>query len=164
MIRLKYRLGLSFVEIFVATMLLGILVGPIAVTISSMGRATTSSIYEMMASHFASEILEQLRVLPVVAILESTGAASLAEIVPSLDIPAEQKEPGKINLWDQVFLMVSPMPEHIFQKRILTLQRESRSAGPTNVNVLKATVTIVWKVPGAATEKSYAASTFIMEP
>ena len=68
------RRALSFVEVFLGILLLGIVLGPVLATFSNLNRGTTSAMYEMLASHYTSEILEQVRVLPIPSLLEAARA------------------------------------------------------------------------------------------
>ena len=58
------RRGVSFVEILVASVVLVALVFPLLVVFSSTLKTTEVSIQEVWAQHLATELMEQLKVLP----------------------------------------------------------------------------------------------------
>ena len=158
------RGGVSFVEIVMAILILGIVVGPVIYSFSSINRGTTSSIYEMMAAQAASELLEQVRSLPLNAILETRKAGSLTELTPGASIPSGGKALNKLELVSGVFLFYSELPAQVFKKRELRFEAEKRQAGNTTVRLLKATVTVEWEIPGMPKSKRFSACTYVMEP
>ncbi len=54
------RRGLSLVEILVAVAVCSLALGPMVNLLSSSNRASTASIYEVMAVHYASELADQM--------------------------------------------------------------------------------------------------------
>ena len=158
------RRGLSFIEIFLGVLLLGLVLGPVLAAFSTLNRGTTASIYEVLASHYASEILEQIRVLPIPSLLEAAHATSLAGAIGNVEIPTGDKPVNKLKLMDGVHILYSQLPPEIFRKRDLELQRVVKNAGATEVHLLRVTVRVTWQVPGHPQPKSYAATTWIMEP
>ncbi|MBF0500945.1 MAG: prepilin-type N-terminal cleavage/methylation domain-containing protein [Candidatus Riflebacteria bacterium] len=60
---MMYRRGRAFslLEVLVATVVIGLAVGPLINVLSSSNRVSNASIYEVMAVHYASELAEQLQ-------------------------------------------------------------------------------------------------------
>ena len=156
--------GISLIEIMFAVLILGLVVGPVLYSVSTMNRGSTASIYEAMAAQYADEILEQLRALPVNTIIEANRATSLSDFNTIIPIPLTLGTIGKLEFLPGVFLLVSEMPREIFQKRTLLLEKQTKTLEATTIHILKALVTVEWQVPGAPQVKRYSASTFLMEP
>lgn len=161
--RLGRRRAVSFLEIVMAVFLLAIVVGPLTRTVSSLNQGASGTVYELMAAHFASEILEQVQVLPVATILAENHAVSLGALRSVLEIPNGPELLRKIELCPGVYLLASSMPPEVFSTRVLTFETETRSVGNTSIQMVRATVHVFWKSPGAKQEKRYSASTFVME-
>ena len=157
------RRAVSFLEIVMAVFLLAIVVGPLTRTVSSLNQGASGTVYELMAAHFASEILEQVQVLPVGSILAENHAASLSELTAALEIPNRPEPVSKVKLCSGVHLLASAMPPEVFSPRVLTLETETRTIGNTSIQMVKATIHVFWKVPGTKQEKRYSAATFLLE-
>lgn len=158
------RRALSFIEVFLGILLLGLVLGPVLAAFSTLRRGTTASIYEVPASHYATELLEQIRVLPIPSLLEAAQAVSLAGIIGSLEIPTGDKPINKIKLVDNVYLFYSQLPAEIFRTRRLEFQRVVKSSGNLEINLLRVTAQVTWQPPGRTEPKTYSAVTWIMEP
>ena len=59
------RAGLSFIEVLIAGVVMTSLVIPLLIVFSSTLRTTEVSIQEIWAQHLATELLEQVRIMPV---------------------------------------------------------------------------------------------------
>jgi hypothetical protein len=158
------RRAISFIEVALGILILGLVVGPILATLSTLNRGTTSALYEMVAAHYASEILEQMRVLPLPTVLEAARVNSLADLVGTIDIPIRDQPVNKLVLAPGIHLLYSPLPPEVFKKRVLEVKREVRHAGGTPVNLVRVTVHVEWQPPGRPTPKRYSACTYLMEP
>ena len=158
------RRGVSFLEIVMALLIIGLVIGPVIYSFSSINRGTTSSIYEMMAAQAASELLEQVRTLPLNAILEARKVGSLTELTQGASIPPGAKSLNKFELISGVFFFYSELPAQVFKKRELRFESEKRQAGNTTVRLLKATASLEWDLPGMPKAKRFSACTYVMEP
>lgn len=156
--------GVSFLEIAFAVLIMGLVVGPVISLVSNLNKSTSTSVYEMMASQYAAEILEQLRVLPLAAIKEANDGASLADLAPQVSMPPTTEILKKFLLAPGIYLMASRMPSEIFKSRVVSLKKDTKNAGATTVNLVKAVVSITWQTTGMKDPKTFMACTFLMEP
>jgi hypothetical protein len=157
------RRAVSFLEIVMAVLLLAILVGPLTRTVSSLNQGASGTVFELTAAHFASEILEQVQVLPVATLLTENQVTSLADLKGVLEIPNRPEPLSKVELCPGVFLLASAMPPDVFSTRVLSFEKETRAIGNTMVQMVRATVHVFWKTPGTKQEKRYSASTYLLE-
>ncbi len=165
--RARVRRGVSFLEIAIGVLILGLAVGPMLAIFSNLTGSTAVSIHEVMASQYAAEILEQVRLLPTAAIKEANGGTSLADLRPMISLPpgpAGTTALSKHEVFPGVHLLASPLPGNVFSGRVLFLERVVRNAGTTPVNLILATVVISWDVPGSPGPRQFSASTWLMEP
>ncbi len=80
---MKREPGVSLVEILIAIVVLGVLVLPISGVLTSSNRASTASLYEIMAVQYALELSQQLqRLTPeLIKQLRSTTKMNLEELL-----------------------------------------------------------------------------------
>lgn len=57
------RRGITMVEVAIAALLLGLLAGPLFTLLQATTKATTASVYEILATHYAAELGDQLQKL-----------------------------------------------------------------------------------------------------
>lgn len=153
--------GVSFLEVAFGVLILGLTVGPLVGSFSSVNRGVPAGVHELMASQFAMELLDQLRPLRVDLFPKDLPAITIGAFPDSKGVPE------KTALLPGLFLFASPMPP-AFKKRVIsfdsviekTVNLEDGSTG--SIRLIRIEVRIFWEEPGTP-EKVFTAAISLVD-
>ncbi len=151
----SHRNGLSLLEILIALLVFSCLLIPLSQLLFSSQRYGGASAYEIMAVHYASEIVEQVRKLaPHLKSVWLATAKSLQNLLEDPSVVAALKEKSTdLELQAVVLpqtgfaLLLSPLDPHFVGRTVIARRLDSSGASLLNQGtVWKVSVTLDWKL------------------
>ncbi|MBI3038207.1 hypothetical protein HYY75_04020 [bacterium] len=118
------RGGLSMVEVMFAVVIAGLALGPLISNLSSSNKASTASMYEVMAVHYANELSEQLRRLsPYLTDIQGITGQTLDSLLSDPDFNTElsatsQPPKGIYVPGTNVTLFLSPLEPSFYERKV----------------------------------------------